>query len=78
MKKHVAVNDETYNVELDTMSSGFIFGGQKGIKLETIFAHKNRCLPSVSNENSMLFTRLHQNLYGKKTFALAINQYVKC
>ena len=35
-------------------------------KTRNIFAHENRCLPSVSCENSMLLSRLHQNLYGQK------------
>ena len=34
--------------------------------LEAIFARENRCLPSVLHENSMLLSRLHQNLYGKR------------
>ena len=39
------VNDETNNVDLDTMSSGFIFGGQKGIKQEAIFKAKTDVSP---------------------------------
>jgi len=71
------VNDETNNVDLDTMSSGFIFGGQKGIKQEAIFTQENRCLPLVSNENYAIF-KVTSEFVWQKTFALAINQYVKC
>ena len=35
-------------------------------QLEAIFACENRCLPSVSHENSILWSGLPQNLFGKK------------
>ena len=57
MNKHVDVNDETFNVDLDTMCSGFIFGGQKGIKLEAIFSLENRCLPQSQMKTLCYYQR---------------------